>query len=502
MKALEMMNNNLQWFYSCKVDQYMQIEFISDAASAVIGYENEAWEKFASGSYVSMIHPEDIRGYMDFISEAKERETPGVVEYRLVRRSGEVVPVEDFMSFRTLSDGSICSYSVVKPKIGTLTHQFGVMLISAGDNPSVLEINDKMKEYIRFEEFSDMKKSLILSNMLFIIPDEEKEYFATCLKNAGDEPSVVEHRFTLGDGTTASFMGWVSWMSLLSGDRYVLTYTRDETRFRSYVEKYFDMQLELLQSVYDTVFQLDYERNTIRNIKCTTKSCMQGGIPTETAIDIFKRHLVVDSTTETAERMDKLRNLDALGTGEILQDISFSLLNDEQESICSCKGILIRQNARYGFLCCNENSSGCRCEEEEKRKVSIRTFGYFDIFIDGNPVYFKYNKTKELLALLVDRRGGFVAVDEAIACLWEDESSNKTTRARYRKVLMRMMETLREYGIEDIVEKNGGSRRIITEKVDCDLYNFLSRTGGSRNSYDGLYMLNYSWGEYSQNVFE
>ena len=38
--------------------------------------------------------------------------------------------------------------------------------------------------------------------------------------------------------------------------------------------------------------------------------------------------------------------------------------------------------------------------------IFIRTFGYFDVFVDGVPILFRSEKAKELLALLVDRRGG------------------------------------------------------------------------------------------------
>ena len=61
-------------------------------------------------------------------------------------------------------------------------------------------------------------------------------------------------------------------------------------------------------------------------------------------------------------------------------------------------------------------------------------FGYFDVFIDGKAVAFRNKKSKELFALLVDRKGGFVTSDEAISFLWEDEPVNSVTLARYRKL--------------------------------------------------------------------
>ena len=42
----------------------------------------------------------------------------------------------------------------------------------------------------------------------------------------------------------------------------------------------------------------------------------------------------------------------------------------------------------------------------EGKRIVIRTFGYFDIFVDGETIPFSCKKAKELLALLVDRMGG------------------------------------------------------------------------------------------------
>lgn len=127
--------------------------------------------------------------------------------------------------------------------------------------------------------------------------------------------------------------------------------------------------------------------------------------------------------------------------------------------------------------------------------VYIRTFGYFDVFVNGKPIAFRNEKSKELFALLVDRRGGFVSSGEAISYLWEDEPTNSVTLARYRKVALRLKNLLEEYGIADIVESVDGKRRIATEKVSCDLYKYLSGDPKYMQLYQGSYLLNYSWGE-------
>ncbi len=131
----------------------------------------------------------------------------------------------------------------------------------------------------------------------------------------------------------------------------------------------------------------------------------------------------------------------------------------------------------------------------ENRTVSIRTFGYFDVFVGDTPIAFRSKKSKELFALLVDRKGGYVTSEEAISFLWEDEPANTLTLSRYRKVALRLKSTLEEYGISDIVEAVDGKRRIVMDKVECDLYNYLSGKEEYAQLFKGSYLTNYSWGE-------
>ena len=131
----------------------------------------------------------------------------------------------------------------------------------------------------------------------------------------------------------------------------------------------------------------------------------------------------------------------------------------------------------------------------ENTHVRIRTFGYFDVFVDDQPIAFRNEKSKELFALLVDRRGGFVSSEEAISFLWEEEPANSVTLARYRKVALRLKNILEEYGISEIMESVNGKRRLVTDQVSCDLYDYLSGREEYAQLFKGSYLSNYSWGE-------
>ena len=65
----------------------------------------------------------------------------------------------------------------------------------------------------------------------------------------------------------------------------------------------------------------------------------------------------------------------------------------------------------------------------EKNKVRFQTFGNFEVFIGGQPVKFKYNMTKEMLAYLVDRNGALCTNNEIMAVLWADKQSPSYLRS-------------------------------------------------------------------------
>lgn len=128
-------------------------------------------------------------------------------------------------------------------------------------------------------------------------------------------------------------------------------------------------------------------------------------------------------------------------------------------------------------------------------RVTISTFGYFDVLVDGKPIIFRNQKSKEMLAVLVDRKGSFVSNPYFISCLWGDEPYSEKIRSRCRQTAFRMMKTLEQYGIDYIVEKVDGHRRIVPELVDCDYFNYINEGETAGRTFNGAYMSDYSWGE-------
>lgn len=131
------------------------------------------------------------------------------------------------------------------------------------------------------------------------------------------------------------------------------------------------------------------------------------------------------------------------------------------------------------------------------KRVYVRTFGRFDVFIDRKAVYFANTKAKELFALCVDHRGGTVTMEEAADKLWEDRAYDSQVKNLYRKAVMYIRMVLSENGVEDIFSGNRGSCQIDVQKIDCDYYELLRGNPEALREWrlTGNYLHEYSWAE-------
>lgn len=128
----------------------------------------------------------------------------------------------------------------------------------------------------------------------------------------------------------------------------------------------------------------------------------------------------------------------------------------------------------------------------ESKRIQVQCFGNFEVYLDGVPLEFKYHKTKELLAYLVDRKGALCTNGEIIANLFGDDNHDSYLRS-LRKDLM---DTLGTAGCADVITQQRGRLGIVPEAICCDYYDWCD---GKRmgNAYLGEYMVQYSWSEYT-----
>ena len=122
----------------------------------------------------------------------------------------------------------------------------------------------------------------------------------------------------------------------------------------------------------------------------------------------------------------------------------------------------------------------------------VRCFGSFEVFFNGIPISFRYQKTKELFAYLIDRRGALVTQDELITVLWGGYDRHTSYLKQLQKDLG---DTLCGLGCGEMLIKRRGALAVWGDKLRCDYYDWLHGLPNGINAYRGKYMRQYDWGE-------
>lgn len=127
-----------------------------------------------------------------------------------------------------------------------------------------------------------------------------------------------------------------------------------------------------------------------------------------------------------------------------------------------------------------------------KKLLTVKCFGNFEVLHKGKVLPFKRKKSKELLAVLVDRGGAGMTTKQICAIMFPDNTDDTKNDAYLRQLIMDLKNTLSEIGAEEIFQHNTPYYRIDTEKLQCDYLSYLE-TG--KPEFRGEYMTQYSWAE-------
>ena len=128
--------------------------------------------------------------------------------------------------------------------------------------------------------------------------------------------------------------------------------------------------------------------------------------------------------------------------------------------------------------------------ERQHKRIRFRTFGHFDMFVDGQLVRFKSAKAKELLALCVSRLGGEVTIHELVDVLWAGTGDQGLG---YRTTIKALTDALKGCGAEKILKRRRSVLALDTNEFDCDLSDFKAGKPEAMNAYHGEFLQQYAW---------
>lgn len=133
--------------------------------------------------------------------------------------------------------------------------------------------------------------------------------------------------------------------------------------------------------------------------------------------------------------------------------------------------------------------------EDESSRIYLKTFGMFDLILDGYPVHFKNAKAKELLAFLAQQMGGTVTNTQIFFALWEKQEYTQATSTYVRRTVRALKEELDKLGISEILITERNCISLDFKNIRCDAIELLNGNAKAIYIYNGEYMMQYSWGE-------
>ena len=130
--------------------------------------------------------------------------------------------------------------------------------------------------------------------------------------------------------------------------------------------------------------------------------------------------------------------------------------------------------------------------KDTEKLLTIQCFGNFEVLYNGKLLSFKRKKTKELLAVLVDRNGAGMTAKRISAILFPNNTDDTKNAAYLRQLVMDLKNTLKAIHAEGVFQYNTPYYRIDTNLVRCDYFSYLAF---GKPKFYGEYMTQYSWAE-------
>lgn len=132
--------------------------------------------------------------------------------------------------------------------------------------------------------------------------------------------------------------------------------------------------------------------------------------------------------------------------------------------------------------------------QRQRKDIFVQTFGRFVVKKENRPVKL-VGRAKEILALVITRRGREISNEEIYRTLWETRNFSHADMGVYYNALRRLRKALKDAEIEDILITTERGQMANTELFDCDYYKWLDKNMEAHERFQGEFLTEYSWGE-------
>ena len=133
--------------------------------------------------------------------------------------------------------------------------------------------------------------------------------------------------------------------------------------------------------------------------------------------------------------------------------------------------------------------------KDTKKRLDVRCFGRFEIFVDGKPIVLKRQKEKELLAYLICLKGASATRGDICSYVFDESNDIDKNYSYFRKIVSALKKDLNNYGLDELLIQNVNSYSVDTSLLRCDYYDYLTGQAEEERSYKGEFMTQYEWAE-------
>ena len=482
--------DRLGGYSRCILDSATRLEFASHGLCEMLGYRRDELLNITECVYETLVHPDDRGSHLAFRRRLSNSEGNASAAYRLIAKDGAAIGVHEIAVSSMDDDGIMrstsiafedCAWQETEPDI--CGERFSVMKVCGDQGMTIACLNDFPKDLLGINSCID---HLCLSDYIALA---DRARVGEMFDEAYAQMMPVADACTLvsSDGAPHACKIWVECVRKKDTKKDSLfcvkaasTPDRDAE-----FQELLSLSKKLLTSFADDLFEFDKLGNTLTCIARSDRDVSGFPLNVRVLADDMIEHLLSFVSPGDRERVREFCNCQRLAAfgedGPHTDKITFAL---GDAAGCTKAATLVMVSASksksyigFRFETAAGDSGVSHAPQENGRSIAVRLFGSFSLSVDGRAINIRSEKAKELLALLVERRGSFVSSREAIAMLWECEPSEKT-RARYRKTASRLMSELGRNGIDYIVESDRGARRIVPECIACDYYEYRDGIGG------------------------
>ena len=171
--------------------------------------------------------------------------------------------------------------------------------------------------------------------------------------------------------------------------------------------------------------------------------------------------------------------------GEYLREYSWAEMTNAMLDNITASGTFPDKNA---FA----DKKKAASEDADVKGLYVRAFGSFQAFCDGMPLRFKYERSREMFAYLIDRNGAFCAKAELSSILFGRETGHD---AYLKKLREDMLSALAQCGCSACIITQRGRMAVNRRQLRCDYFDWLDGNNDQKHPFRGEYMSQYIWAE-------